>query len=78
MSSSGLPDADASRPRSGILTPTSDGSLHRHHATREVIPGPTPRSGDGEGVGAMGQLLKSPIAVKVGHPLQLNTQYRRL
>jgi hypothetical protein len=63
MSSSGLPDADASRPRSGILTPTSDGSSHCRHAAREASS--EPGRGTGSNSGAMDQLLKSPIAVKV-------------
>jgi hypothetical protein len=64
MSSSGLPDADASRPRSGILTPTSEGSSHRHRHAAD-IPSPQPTKDTGSRNGAMDQLLKAPIAVKV-------------
>lgn len=63
MSSSALLDVfeDASRARSGILTPTSEGSLNRPH-------GASSPGGDARKSGlvvAMEQLLKPSIAVKV-------------
>ncbi|GKT40080.1 uncharacterized protein ColSpa_00261 [Colletotrichum spaethianum] len=66
MSSTKLfPPSDASRQRSGILTPSSDGSLNSKHA---VLPPPVEtlqrrRSGSH----AMGDLLKAAIVVKA-HP----------
>lgn len=57
----GDPDRDASRPLSGILTPTSDGSLNRHDAD----PSPALRQKRREDIAAMDQLLKASVAVKV-------------
>lgn len=57
----GDPDRDASRPRSGILTPTSDGSLNRQDADLS----PALRQKRKEDVEAMDQLLKASVAVKV-------------
>ena len=57
----GDPEADASRQRSGILTPTSDGSLNR----QDVDPSPALRQKRREDVAAMDQLLKASVAVKV-------------
>ncbi|GKT63567.1 DNA replication regulator SLD3 [Colletotrichum tofieldiae] len=69
MSSTKLfPPSDASRQRSGILTPSSDGSLNSRHA---ALPPPVEtvqrrRSGSH----AMGDLLKAAIVVKVYRDIQ--------
>jgi hypothetical protein len=62
MSSSAFLDVfeDASRARSGILTPTSEGSLNRQHGASS--PGEARKSGVKV---TMEQLLKPSIAVKV-------------
>ncbi len=65
MSSSALAegdlDGDASRPRSGILTPSSEGSLNRRHG----VASPSWLSNRRADAAAMDQLLKPSIAVKV-------------
>lgn len=63
MSSSTLLDVyeDASRARSGILTPTSEGSLNHPH--RASSPGRDVHKSRAKGT--MEQLLKPSIAVKV-------------
>lgn len=55
------PDLDASRPRSGILTPSSDTSLNR----RQTISSPAAFLKSSQDEAAMDQLLKPSIAVKV-------------
>lgn len=60
MSSSPALGADASRPPSGILTPTSEGSLNRRHGARSSY-----KRAD---TAAMDDLMKPSIAVKVGAP----------
>ncbi|OLN95897.1 hypothetical protein CCHL11_04997 [Colletotrichum chlorophyti] len=61
-----FPPSDASRPRSGILTPTSDGSLNSKH---EALP-PSHAAGTAQrkrsSSRAMGDLLNPAIVVKVG------------
>ncbi|TIC94199.1 hypothetical protein CH35J_009439 [Colletotrichum higginsianum] len=66
MSSTKLfPPSDASRQRSGILTPSSDGSLNSKHA---VLPPPVKNAQRRRsGSHAMGDLLKAAIVVKA-HP----------
>ncbi|UKZ77452.1 hypothetical protein TrVFT333_005173 [Trichoderma virens FT-333] len=74
MSSSAFLDAleDASRARSGILTPTSEGSLNRHEASSPR------RDARKSGVAVtMEQLLKPSIAVKP-HPPNLHVPPRVL
>lgn len=60
MSSSAVLDADASRPRSGILTPSSDGSLNRRD-----VSSPDGRTKKRADAAAMDHLLKPSISVKV-------------
>ncbi|KAM4054910.1 DNA replication regulator SLD3 domain-containing protein [Hirsutella rhossiliensis] len=75
MSSPPALGADASRPRSGILTPTSEGSLNRDHGARGASPG-----GHGTKMAdtaAMDDLMKPSIAVKP-YPPKLHVQPRLL
>ncbi|ODA82978.1 hypothetical protein RJ55_01487 [Drechmeria coniospora] len=75
MSPSAARDGDASRPRSGILTPSSGASLNRRRDGRSVSPeGWKPRRAD---AAAMDHLLKPLIAVKP-HPPKLHVQPRIL
>ncbi|KAG6042258.1 hypothetical protein E4U41_000002 [Claviceps citrina] len=66
-------DADASRPRSGILTPSSDGSLNRPRGRLS----PVERNGKREGAAAMEHLLHASITVKP-HPPNIQAQPRSL
>ncbi|KAL0936572.1 uncharacterized protein CTRU02_208787 [Colletotrichum truncatum] len=69
MSSSKLfPPSDASRPRSGILTPSSDGSLNSKHGATSLPEARVQRKRSGSH--ALGDLLKNPIVVKA-HPPSL-------
>ncbi|KAG8428467.1 hypothetical protein J3459_003890 [Metarhizium acridum] len=72
MSSPAVPDADASRPPSGILTPSSDRSLNRQH-----LSSPDGRTNRRADAAAMDPLLKPSITVKP-HPPNLHTQPRVL
>ncbi|KHN96409.1 DNA replication regulator Sld3 [Metarhizium album ARSEF 1941] len=72
MPSSAVLDADASRPRSGILTPSSDGSLNR-----QALCSPNGRNDRRADAAEMDPLLKPSIAVKP-HPSNLHTQPRLL
>lgn len=63
--SSPLLEAGASRPRSGILSPSSDGSLNGNDAPKPLDKFKRRRS---DSV-AMDHLLKPPIALKVGGSL---------
>ncbi|KZL70746.1 dna replication regulator sld3, partial [Colletotrichum incanum] len=66
MSSTKLvPPSDASRQRSGILTPSSDGSLNSKHAA--LLPPVETVQRRRSGSHAMGDLLKAAIVVKA-HP----------
>ncbi|WYZ42849.1 hypothetical protein EsH8_VI_000548 [Colletotrichum jinshuiense] len=58
-----FPPSDASRQRSGILTPSSDGSLNSKHGALPADLMQRKQSGSH----AMGDLLKAPIVVKA-HP----------
>ncbi|KAE9570245.1 hypothetical protein CGMCC3_g13624 [Colletotrichum fructicola] len=72
MSSSKLfPPSDASRQRSGILTPISDGSLNSKHGT---TPQPKPSVQRKRSAShAMGDLLKATIAIKA-HPSSMTSK----
>ncbi|POR39646.1 Uncharacterized protein TPAR_00161 [Tolypocladium paradoxum] len=76
MSSSAALDADASRPRSGILTPASGRSLNRRDG--HGCETPESRKRRRADVVAMDHLLKPSIAVKVPHPHNLHVQPRAL
>lgn len=65
MSSSALLGADASRPQSGILTPTSDGSLNRSHGDSPSAASESRKRKRTDSV-AMDHLLQPAIALKVG------------
>ncbi|KJZ80592.1 hypothetical protein HIM_00442 [Hirsutella minnesotensis 3608] len=63
MASSPAPGTDASRPRSGILTPTSEGSLSRDNGSCDAVAG---RDGERKKTNAspMDHLLQPSIAIK--------------
>ncbi|KFA62542.1 hypothetical protein S40285_05688 [Stachybotrys chlorohalonatus IBT 40285] len=71
MSAVAMLDADASRSRSGILTPSSDASLSRHDGTFPPSDGLKKRGSST----AMDNLLQAPITIKP-HPLNLHLQPR--
>ncbi|KAI9167019.1 hypothetical protein HJFPF1_03138 [Paramyrothecium foliicola] len=73
MSSSAALDADASRPRSGILTPSSEGSLNRHDVP---LSSDTRKRKRADSI-ALEHLLKPSIAIKP-HPPNLQAQPRIL
>ncbi|PHH84718.1 hypothetical protein CDD83_1504 [Cordyceps sp. RAO-2017] len=76
MASSPAFEADASRPQSGILTPSSEGGLNRSDdGLRGASHGQLEKRR--EDVAAMNHLLKASIAVKP-HPSQLHVQPRLL
>ncbi|KAG5923717.1 hypothetical protein E4U42_004850 [Claviceps africana] len=68
--------ADASRPRPGILTPSSDGSLNRRRGSI-VAWGEGERHGKREGAAAMDHLLDASITVRP-HPPDIQARPRSL
>ncbi|KAH7328783.1 DNA replication regulator SLD3-domain-containing protein [Stachybotrys elegans] len=73
MSTSVPVDADASRPRSGILTPSSEASLNRH----DGVSSPNARDAKPASTTPMDYLLKQSIAIRP-HPPNLHVQPRVL